>query len=153
MDVRTRDRWTSLAAVLVTSSLAACGSGGGLGRSKLAAKADAVCADTQRAAHAIPATPTLQDPHAAAAYFDKLGPITAKETSALQALKPDQATAKDWSAFIAAQRSANQVLQTLKAKADANDAAGLQAALVTVLSSGQRVRTTAQKLNLKVCSQ
>lgn len=135
----------------VAVSLAGCGSSGGLSRSKLVTKANAICAATQKAANAIPVPGSLQDLAAAAAYFDKIAPLTDKETHDLSALKPDGSAAHDWNAFIAAQTSANTLLQTLKAKADARDASVLQD-LAKVTTVGDQVLAAASKLGTVTCA-
>jgi hypothetical protein len=136
----------------VGTTVAACGSSGGLSRSELVSKANAICAATQKAASAIPSPSNLQDATAAAGYFDKLAPITAKETSDLEALKPDSSARGDWNSFIAAQKSANALLQKIKAKADAKDSSGLRD-LRQVPAVGNKVQSTATKLGATTCAQ
>jgi hypothetical protein len=136
----------------VMATVAGCGSGGGLSSTALVSKANAICSSTQKSAGAIPSPANLQDASSAAAYFDKIAPLTAKETSDLAALKPDRSAAKDWNAFIAAQKSANDLLQKIKAKADAKDASGLQY-LRQVPAVGTRVQGAATKVGATVCAQ
>ncbi|HEU0316247.1 MAG TPA: hypothetical protein VFR49_02890, partial [Solirubrobacteraceae bacterium] len=91
------------------------------------------------------------DPAAAAAYFDKLFPITERETSAIKALRPARAAANDWQAFVAAQVAADQLLLRLKREADARDPTGL-AGLQQVQPVGQRVARAARKLGAPTCA-
>jgi hypothetical protein len=134
------------------ATVAGCGSSGGLSKTALVSKANAICTSTQKSAGAIASPANLQDPSSAAAYFDKIAPLTAKETSDLAALKPDASAAKDWNAFVAAQKSANDLLQKIKAKADAKDASGLQD-LRQVPAAGTRVQVAATKVGATVCAQ
>jgi hypothetical protein len=134
------------------ATLAGCGSSGELSRTAIASKANAICTSTQKAASAVPSPSNLRDASAAAAYFGKIAPLTAKETSDLAALKPDGSVAGDWNAFIAAQKSANDLLQRLKSKADAKDPSGLQD-LRQVPSAGTRVQGAATKVGATVCAQ
>jgi hypothetical protein len=131
--------------------LAGCGGSSGLSRAQLVSKANAICAVTQTAASAVPSPSNLTDETAAAAYFDKLAPLTDKETHDLSALEADGSAAADWNAFISAQTQANALLQTLKAKADAKDASGVQD-LGKVTSVGDRVLATASKLGAATCA-
>jgi hypothetical protein len=139
------------ALIAATALLAGCGGSSGLSRARLVAKANAICASTQAAARAVPSPANLTDPTAAAGYFDKIAPLTDKETHDLAALKADGAAAKDWNAFIAAQTQANALLQTLKAKADAKDPSGVQE-LSKVTTVGDRVLATASKLGATTCA-
>jgi hypothetical protein len=100
----------------------------------------------------VPSPSNLQDPSAAAGYFDKIAPLTAKETADLAALKPDASVANQWNTFIAAQKSANDLLQKIKAKADAKDASGLQY-LRQVPAAGTRVQVAATKSGATICAQ
>jgi hypothetical protein len=136
-------------------ALSACGSSGsssGLSRSDLVSKANAICQTAQTAAKAVPQPTSLQDAATAAAYFDKVAPITAKETADMQALNPDGSASGDWKAFIAQQVSANALLQTIKSKADAKDPSGLQD-LQKVKPQGDQVAAAATKLGATVCAQ
>lgn len=146
------DPKSKLGLLLATGALmGGCGGSSGLSRAQLVAKANSICAKTQAAASAVPSPSNLGDVSAAAAYFDKIAPITDKETHDLSALKPDGAAATDWNAFIDAQIKANTLLQTLKAKADAKDASGLQD-LGNVTAVGNRVVATATKLGAATCA-
>jgi hypothetical protein len=137
------------------AGLSACGSSSsssGLSRSKLIAQADAICSATQKAATAVKAPASFTDAQVAAAYFDQIGPITDKETSDLKALSPAGDVKTDWNAFIAKQVAANDLLQTIKQKADAKDPSGLQD-LSKVQAAGTAVAGAATKLGAKTCAQ
>jgi len=134
-------------------AIAACGSSGGtLNRSELVSKANSICSGAQKSASAVPSPTNLTDATVAAAYFDKIAPITDKETSDLAALHADGSASGDWGAFLSAQKTANGLLQTIRRKADAKDASGLQD-LRQVPAAGDRVRTTALKLGAATCAQ
>ncbi len=144
-----------IAAAASGTALAACGgssSSSTLARSELVSKANAICTTAQTAAKAVPQPASIQAAGQAAAYFDKIGPITDTETTRLQALKPDSSAAPDWSAFISAQQAANTLLQTIRRKADAKDPSGLQD-LGKIQGAGQQVASTATKLGATVCAQ
>jgi hypothetical protein len=147
-----RPRLGGLAAIAtMVALLAGCGGSSGLSRAQLVAKADAICATAQASASAVPSPSDLTDETAAAAYFDKIAPITDQETHDLSALKADGSAASDWNAFISAQTQANALLQTLKAKADAKDPSGQQD-LARVTTVGDRVLATASKLGAATCA-
>ncbi|MCA1689845.1 MAG: hypothetical protein LC720_05225 [Actinobacteria bacterium] len=152
---------------LATAGLSACGSSSsssstttatvttqaaGLTRAELAAKANTICttAKTQSAKIAAPAN-IADDATAAAAYFDQVFPITDAETKEIQALTPAAEVAADWRQFVAAQVAADQLLQTLKQKADAKDRSGLQD-LAKVQPSGQKVAIAARKIGATACT-
>jgi hypothetical protein len=134
------------------ATVAGCGSSAGLSRTSLDSKANEICRSTQKSASAVPSPTNLQDASAAAGYFDKIAPLTAKETSDLAALKPDGSVANDWNAFIAAQKSANDLLQRIKSKADTKDASGIQD-LHQVPAAGTRVQAAATKVGATICAQ
>jgi hypothetical protein len=143
-----------IAAAACGTALPACGgsSSNTLSRSELVSKANAICTTAQTAAKAVPQPASIQAAGQAAAYFDKIGPITDTETTQLQALKPDSSVAPDWNAFISAQQAANTLLQTIRKKADAKDPSGLQD-LGKIQGAGQQVASTATKLGATVCAQ
>jgi len=151
--------WRSAAAGLTIVAMgvgvSACGSssGGsdsGLSRSDLASKANAICTKAQTDAKAVPAPSDLTDATVAAAYFDKIAPITQTETDALLALKPADEAKDDFAAFTRAQSDANDLLQTIRKKADAKDASGLED-LKKVQGAGDAVSSAAKKLGAKTC--
>ncbi len=140
----------------LAASLGACGGGGGddgLSRSAISSKASAICAKAQTQARAIPAPSAddMQNPTVAAAYFDKIAPITAKETTDLKALNAADDVSSDWNALVAAQEQANTLLQTIKRKADSQDPSGLQD-LGKVASAGQKVSDAAKKVGASSCA-
>ncbi|MDX6691334.1 MAG: hypothetical protein QOG15_2791 [Solirubrobacteraceae bacterium] len=109
--------------------LTACGGSGDkkLAKADLAKKANAICkpAKTKRSAIAQPANLTA-DPVVAAAYFDKLIPITQKETDDLAKLKPKDDIKVDWTQFVARQKQATGQLIVVRDKAKAKDRSGIQ---------------------------
>jgi hypothetical protein len=143
-----------IAAGAAATTLAACGgsSSNTLSRGELVKTANAICATAQTQAKAVPPPASIQDASQAAPYFDQIAPIAARETSQLQALKPDSASGADWNAFITAQQAANTLLQSIRQKADAKDPSGLQY-LAKIQPAGQQVATTATKLGASVCAQ
>jgi hypothetical protein len=155
---RTRIFSTALAIATAAVALSACGSsssggsGGPLKKADLVAKANSICQTAQTAAKNVKPPTNVQDASAAAGYFDKIEPITSKETSDLSALKPDSSVASDWNAFIGAQKEASSLLSTLRSKADAKDASGLTD-LAKLPAAAQKVVTSANKLGLTTCSQ
>jgi hypothetical protein len=92
----------------------------GLARAALAARANTICATATSASTAITAPADLASNAASAsAYYDQIYPITDAETKELQALTPDAAATADWQSFVGAQVAADQLLLTIKQKADA----------------------------------
>ncbi|MEA2297658.1 MAG: hypothetical protein QOF77_594 [Solirubrobacteraceae bacterium] len=158
-----------LAVLALTVGLSACGSSSsnnstttttattttaaaGLSRSELATRADKICATAQSQSSTIKAPGNLAaDATAAAAYFDKVFPITDAETKEIQALTPASDAATDWQSFVSAQVAADQLLQTIKQKADVKDASGLND-LGKVKPAGQAVATAAKKIGATTCA-
>jgi hypothetical protein len=156
-------KWRSAAAGLTIAAMSigmtACGSssdsGGSsssdaLSKSALLTKVDAICTKAQTDAQAIEAPASYQDPTVAAKYFDQVAPITDTETKALVALKPADEVKDDYAAFTRAQTEANDLLQTIKQKADSKDASGLDD-LKKVQPAGEKVSAAAKKLGSKTC--
>lgn len=110
-------------------AIAGCGgssSSGGLSKAQLASKANAACSAYTRAASAIPQPKDFTtNPVAAAAFLDKLKPLTATEEQAMLALKPDSNAKALWDRFIAAGRHTTSLFDDADAKAHAKDRAGL----------------------------
>lgn len=150
----------TIAALALTASLslAACGGsdgdGGssGLSRDDLVAKADSICSKAQAAAKAVPAPASLADAGVAAAYFGKIAPITHEETQDLAALEPADDVKGDWKTFVARQRAADDLLQTVYEKAQAKDPSG-QEDLQKVDGTGQDVAVAAKKVGARQCTQ
>jgi hypothetical protein len=115
--------------VAVSLGLTACGGSDDkkLSKSDLAKKANEICkpAKTKRSAIDQPADLTA-NPVAAAAYFDKVVPITQKETDDLAKLKPNDDIKSDWTQFVDRQKQATTTLVTIQQKAKAKDRSGLQ---------------------------
>lgn len=161
----TRTRIAGGVAVLALAAcLTACGSSGssgsgpgensapGLSRAELATKADLICATATSKARPITEPATIaSDATAAAAYFDLVFPISDRETKDLQALTPAADVARDWRAFVTAQVAADQLLLTLKQKADAKDPSGL-AFLGKVQPAGKKIAAAATKIGAMTCA-
>ena len=155
-------KWRSAAAGLTIAAMSigvtACGgsdSGGSsssdaLSKSALLTKVDAICTKAQTDAQAIQAPASYQDANVAAKYFDQVAPITDTETKALLALEPADEVKDDYAAFTQAQTEANDLLQTIKKKADSKDASGLDD-LKKVQPAGEKVSAAAKKLGSKTC--
>jgi hypothetical protein len=151
-----------VAALGLSAGLCACGSSSssstattgtsGLSRAALASKANAICATAKGQAATITSPANIaSDATAAAAYFDKIFPITDAETKELQALTPAAAAATDWTAFVDAQVAADKLLLTLKTNADAKNPKGL-ADLAKVQPAGQVVANAANKVGATTCA-
>lgn len=155
-------KWRSAAAGLTIAAMSigvtACGSsdsdsGGSssaLSKSALLTKVDAICTKAQTDAQAVEAPASYADADVAAKYFDQVAPITDTETKALLALKPADEVKDDYAAFTQAQTEANDLLQTIRKKADSKDASGMED-LKKVEPAGQKVSAAAKKLGSKTC--
>jgi hypothetical protein len=116
-------------AVAISLGVAACGGSDDkkLSKSDLAKKANAICKPAKTKRSAIPAPADLTaDPVVATAYFNKLIPITQKETDDLADLKPADAIKTDWTQFVDRQKQATGQLILVRDKAKAKDTSGLQ---------------------------
>jgi hypothetical protein len=135
-----------------SSSSAGDGGGGdkGLSRTALNAKVDAICTKAVTASQAIEAPASFEDATVAAKYFDAVAPITDSETTAILALEPADDVKADFTAFSSAQSEANTLLQTIKAKADSQDASGMDD-LSKVAPAGAKVSAAAKKLGATTC--
>jgi hypothetical protein len=145
---------TRLAVPMAAASLglAACGgSSDKLSKDDLAKKANAICAKTEKAGKAIAAPKDITDPAQAAAYFDKVAPLTHKETTDLQALKPADEVKDDWKAFTDAEAKADAVVQGVKTKADKKDPSGLQD-LQKITGLSATVSNAAKKVGATGCA-
>jgi hypothetical protein len=131
--------------------LSACGGSSGLARKDLVARANAICAKSEADLKAVPPVTKPGDTKQLTAYFDKAAPIGTSETNALAALKPASDVKADFDAFIAKQRAANDVLQTLRAMADAKDP-GEVAALGVLTGVSNNVSVTARVLGATGCA-
>jgi hypothetical protein len=152
-----------LAIAAASVGLAACGSssstssstvagGGGLTRAALVARANSICATAQAASSAVAAPASYADAKVAAAYFDKIAPITDKETQDLVALQAAGEAQSDYAAFTGAQQASDALLQTIRQKADAKDPSGQQD-LAKAPAVGQKVADAANALGAKTCAQ
>jgi hypothetical protein len=154
-----------LALAGLTAGLAACGSGsngsgssGGstttsvLAKPALIARANTICSTAQSASSAVTAPASYADPTVAAAYFDKIAPITHKETQDLLALRPASDVASAYATFTAAQQASDALLATIRQKADAKDPSGQQD-LAKAPAVGQKVADAATALGATVCAQ
>ncbi len=135
-----------------SSSSSAAAGASGLSRAELAAKANMICATAKGQSSGITAPANIgADATAAAAYFDKIFPITDAETKEIQALQPAPAAAADWQSFVSAQVAADQLLLRLKTNADAKNPKGL-ADLAKVQPAGQKVAAAATKVGATTCA-
>jgi hypothetical protein len=135
-----------------SSSSSAAAGASGLSRAELAAKANMICATAKGQSGTITAPVNIgADAAAAAAYFDKIFPITDAETKEIQALVPSPAAAADWQSFVSAQVAADQLLLRLKTNADAKNPKGL-ADLAKVQPAGQKVAAAATRVGATTCA-
>jgi hypothetical protein len=153
----------SLVVASLTIGLAACGgssktastttSAGGptLAKAALTAQADSICATAQAASAAVPAPASYADAKVAGAYFDKIVPITDKETQDLLALTPASDVQALYTRFTAAQQASDTLLQTIRRKANAKDPSGQQD-LAKAPAVGQTVADAATALGAGVCA-
>jgi hypothetical protein len=153
--MNSRSAAAGLAIAAMSVGLAACGSSksdddGGLSRKDISAQANAICKKAITASQAVTAPTSFEDAKVAAAYFDKIAPITEIETTALLALKPGDEVKSDYAAFTKAQTEANALLQTIKQKADSQDRSGLDD-LKKVQPAGDAVSVAAKKVGATDC--
>lgn len=143
-----------VAAAVLSLALGACGgsSSSGLSRDALVKKANAICASAIAEGKGISQPASFQDANVAAAYFDKIEPITADATTKLEALKADSSVSADWNAYIAARKAGLTLLQTIRHKADTKDPSGLRD-LQRAPAVQQRVIAAANKLGATTCAQ
>jgi hypothetical protein len=127
------------------------GSGAKLAKADLIAKANAICAATQTKAKSIKAPASISDPTVAAKYLDQIAPITAKETADLAALRPADTELASYTDFINAQKTANDLIQLIRHKADTKDASGVKD-LQKAAATGQKVADAATKLGATTCA-
>jgi len=110
--------------------LVGCGGGGGteLTRLELDARANTLCQEATNAIKAVgPLPPDFQtNAVSAAAYLDKVGPITDKTVSNLAALIPNASVRGRWADFIATNHAAQQALDDARVKAHRHDSSGLR---------------------------
>jgi hypothetical protein len=141
--------------VAVSLGLAACGGSDDkkLSKSDLAKKANGICkpAKTKRSAIDQPADLTA-DPVVAAAYFDKLIPVTQKETDDLADLKPADNIKTDWTQFVNRQKQATAQLILVRDKAKAKDTSGLQD-LAKLNRIGNKLTDEANAVDATECAQ
>jgi hypothetical protein len=148
---------TGLAIVATSVGASACGSSSTsskpdtLTRTALISKVNAICTKATTAGKAIPAPDSFEDAEVAARYFDQVAPITDTETKELLALKAGDDAKDDFAALTKAQRAANDLLQTIKSKADNKDPSGLED-LKKVQPAGAAVSAAATKLGAKACA-
>jgi hypothetical protein len=138
---------------VLAAGLTACGSSGssGLSRSAIDKQASAICSKATKALRAVPQPSDVRDATAAAAYFDKVAPITDQEIKDLKALKPGKSVSADWKDFVAKAASATALLDTVRQKADAKDASGLKD-LQKVNSASTVVNAAATKVGATACA-
>lgn len=141
----------SLAAV-ASVGMVACGSSDDkLSKSKLAAKADAICKKATTDAAKITTPASVEDPVVAAKYFNQVAPITQKETDDLADLKPADDVKDDWQVVVDKQKEGNDFLKTIRDKAEAKDRSGLKD-LQKAPAIGQQFAAAAKKIGADECS-
>jgi len=120
--------------IAVTAALTAVGCGSssgsgasGLSRAQIDASANKICEEATAQIRAVGALPAdfRANPTSAAAYLDKVTPITDKAVAALSALTPSSSVKDRWNDFILKNRSAQQALDSARARAHARDPSGL----------------------------
>jgi hypothetical protein len=145
----------AMVAVLALSGLlSACGSGGTggtLAPTELMATANAICTTASREGRSLRAPTGDHSATAAARYFDRVAPITDRETRSLEALKPASEVKASWEAFIAKQVAADALVQSIKREADGNPTS-LSDSLQQVRPATQAVIDAASALGAKTCA-
>lgn len=115
-------------AVAVSLGLAACGGDDDdkLSKSELAKQADAICAKSKAESlkHKLPEN-FSRDPVVAAAYLNKIAPITQKQTDEFAKLEPEDDIKDEWNQVVERQKQANETLKTVRDKAEAKDPSGV----------------------------
>jgi hypothetical protein len=143
-------------AVAVSLGVAACGGSDDdkkLSKSDLAKKANAICKPAKAKRAAVPEPPDfLENPVAAAAYLDKVVPITQKETDDLAKLKPNDDSKAAWTQFVDRQKQLNGVLITMRQKAKAKDPSGVDD-FHKGERVGQKMETEAAAVDATECAQ
>lgn len=141
---------TTLALAGAAAGLAACGGGDTLSKPALVKEANKICAAAQKDANAVKPPTNFTDAKAAAAYFDKIVPITDKETSELADLKPDDDVKADWNAFVDSQKAANDLLNSVRDKTGSGDESGLRD-LQRIPAAAQKVAAAASRVGATGC--
>jgi hypothetical protein len=150
----------TILAAAAALGLAACGSSGGgssdtLAKTDLAKKADAICQTAIAAARKIQAPPgfgtTAGAPQEAAAYLEKVRPITQREVNDLAALKPADDVKADFQDMVAKEKTVAAYLDGLIAKAKASDPTGLQD-LAKSPTVGKPFAAAARKIGANGCA-
>jgi hypothetical protein len=115
--------------IVACLGLVACGGDDDkkLSKADLAKKANQICQKARDDSDAIDQPSDLfQNPVAAASYFTKVEPVLKKRTDELAKLKPDDDIKAAWTQFVARQKQAYDVIVTVRDKAKAKDASGVQ---------------------------
>lgn len=146
------------ALIAVSLGLAACGSSDDkdssdspLARTALVAKINAICATSQKEAAAIKAPDDISDSKAAAEYFGKAVPVAVGQNDEIAKLKPDAEAKADYDAFLALERQATKLLESLRDKAKANDASGIED-LKKLQPFSKQIAASATKLGADTCA-
>jgi hypothetical protein len=143
-----------VAMLALSVCLDGCGasnSGGTLPRPALLSLANAICTTASSAGKTIKPLADIRTVTAAAAYLNRIAPISARETRSLQALSPASDVKPPWDAFISEQVAANQLLQSLEAKAEHHDPS-VRGSLRQVGPASQAVFDAASALGAKACA-
>jgi hypothetical protein len=148
---RTRVRRAPL--LLLALALAAgCGGGGGserLSRAEYAKRADAICGKFNRQTKDL----KVSNMSELVAAVDKVSPVLDKALEELRTLRPpedEQAKTDQWLAQIAKLKSD---LKDIRAKASANDLAGVQTTATAAAEDNAKGNQLAAQLGMSVCSQ
>jgi hypothetical protein len=146
---------SAIGSAVAATLLGLCGCGSstrpGSSQADVLARANAICDSAQRQVQAIPAPANLSNPTVAAAYFDKVAPISDAETTALGKLNPPAKLAAAWSAFMTEQQGANALLQEIRGRADAKDRSTTQE-LQLIAPLAQKVQAAARQAGADVCA-
>lgn len=139
-------------AVAASLGLAACGEDKDkLSKSELASKASAICETAQAKSSKIEAPGSYEDPEVTEAYFNKIVPISQKQTDDLKALEPADDVKEDWDAVIDNQNAANDLLKTIRDKARAKDKSAPQD-IKKVAAIGEIFALAAKKVGAATCA-
>ncbi len=144
---------TAAALAATVLALAACGGedSSGLNRDDLTAQANDICKKIETQGKKIAEPTDITDASQAAAYFDEAAPLIQQQVDELSALEPDDEVKADYDAFMVQQNAANELVQTIRKKADAADPSGMED-LAKMDPLGAKVESSAKKLGATDCA-
>ena len=142
-----------LGLALPALALASCGSSSdsGLSKTKLAAKANAICANYNKQAKALKQPSNINDPAQAAAYFQAAHDLAKKQSDEFGSLKPASDVKTQWNTFIAAYDAGTAYLQQLADAATAKDATKGQTLVAGFPAVSNKVNTAADAFGATTC--